>query len=152
MPFQRIPDDVIKQGHSGVEVIKGHERPVMGNAELQTEKGQASGQDFLQQEPEVGGPLWESGRSCLPGDARTKQQVTDYLSRKLLSRARKWPWDSNSPTRQPGTCPQTSNRRLRPRECTQPDSNVSQKIQTIGKIDGGGFSLASSGMDQVPKH
>lgn len=44
----------------------------MGDTELQTEKGQASGQDFLQQEPEVGGPLRESGRRCLPGDTRTK--------------------------------------------------------------------------------
>lgn len=63
---------MIKQGQSGVRGVKGHERPVMGDTELQTEKGQASGQDFLQQEPEVGGPLRESGRRCLPGDTRTK--------------------------------------------------------------------------------
>lgn len=63
---------MVKQGQSGVGGGKGHERPVMGDEELQTERGQATGQDFLHQEPEVGGPLWESGRRCLPGDARTK--------------------------------------------------------------------------------
>lgn len=70
--LSKIPDDVVKQSQSEMWVIKGHERPVVGDAELQTEKGQASGQDFLQQEPEVGGPLWESGKRCLPGDAGTK--------------------------------------------------------------------------------
>lgn len=74
MPFHRFPNDVVMQGQSGVGVIKEHERPVMRHTELQTEKGQASGQDFLQQEPEVGGPLWESGRRCLPGEARTKPE------------------------------------------------------------------------------
>lgn len=72
MTFQRFPDDVVNKASQESGVIKGQERPVMGDAELQTEKGQASGQDFLQQEPGVGGPLWESGRRCLPGDARTK--------------------------------------------------------------------------------
>lgn len=70
--LQTLPHDVVKQDQSGVGGVKGHERLVMGHAELQTEKEQASGQDFLQQEPEVGGPLWESGRRCLSGDTRTK--------------------------------------------------------------------------------
>lgn len=73
-------------------------------------------------------------------------QVTYCLNRKLLPRARKWPWDLNSLTRQPETCPQTPKRRPRPREHAL--SNIiyiiciSQKTQLLERLMEGELAKA----------
>lgn len=100
--LQRLPDDVVKQGQSGMGGVKGREKPVMGTESYRRRKGRPQDRiSFSRNQKLVGLCGSPEGDVCrvLPEQSH---QATYCLSRKLLPRARKWPRGSNSPIRQPG--------------------------------------------------